>query len=345
MIYEASGSAAAIQADIKDLSISGKPAEGLAADLEKAQKETDAALINSFDTPQVMRAINELISKANIHINEHKSDADLKSVEAAARWVTRIVGVLGLDANATAPYDGLGWKSTKAGTNADLVQGLAPYQAVYETVKKDVQALSLSSSEAIARLLARSPDAESEFLRNSGNTDLEQLAYPYLRAVSRLRDELRRIAPTAAAETKKSILALSDRVRDFDLTNLGVYLDDRPDNQPSLIKFIPTSELIAAREEKAAQAAEKARAKEEARLAREKAEAEKWEKAKVKPEEMYKTGEAAEKYSEWDAEGMPTKMKDGSEVPKSQLKKLKKDWDRQKKAYGEWAAKFGGRSA
>jgi cysteinyl-tRNA synthetase len=292
-----------------------------------------------------MRVINELISKANIHINEQKSDADLRTVEAIARWVTKIVGVFGLDANASAPYEGLGWKSTKAGANVDFVRGLSPYKAVYESVKTAVQGLDLSASEAITTLLSQSPDSESEALRASGNEDLEQLAYPYLRGVSRLRDELRRIAPTASPETKKSILELSDRTRDIDLTNLGVYLDDRPDNQPSLIKFIPTAELIAAREEKAAQAAEKARAKEQARLAREKAEAEKWEKAKVKPEEMYKTGEAAEKYSEWDAEGMPTKMKDGSEVPKSQVKKLKKDWDRQKKAYGEWATKFGSGSA
>ena len=43
-----------------------------------------------------------------------------------------------------------------------------------------------------------------------------------------------------------------------------------------------------------------------------------------------------------DIDVLPTKMQDGSEVPKSQLKKLKKDWDRQKKAHGEWLTKFGG---
>lgn len=341
MIFEAKGTASAINSQIKNISVVDGPTEGLAADLEQAKKDTEAALVNSFDTPAVMRAIGEVIRKANVHVGEHKSDADLKSLEAIARWTTKIIGILGLDANATAPYDGLGWVSAAAAANLEPTAAVAPYKAVYETVKKDVQALDLPGSDGITSLLAQNPDAESESFVNAGNKDPEQLAYPYLLGVSKLRDELRRIAPTAAADTKKSILALSDRIRDFDLTNLGVYLDDRPD-EPSLIKFIPTSELIAAREEKAAQAAAKAQAKEEARLARERAEAERLEKAKVKPEEMYKTGEAAEKYSEWDGEGMPTKLKDGNEVPKSQLKKLKKDHDKQKKAYGEWLTKFGG---
>ena len=119
-------------------------------------------------------------------------------------------------------------------------------------------------------LLSQTPQPEFKSLATSGVRDPEQLALPYLRSISKLRDELRRIAPTTSPETKNSILLLSDRIRDVDLTNLGVYLDDRSNGLPSLIKFIPAAELIAAREEKAAKEAEKARAKEEARRAREK---------------------------------------------------------------------------
>ncbi|KAJ3531331.1 hypothetical protein NM208_g8925 [Fusarium decemcellulare] len=46
-----------------------------------------------------------------------------------------------------------------------------------------------------------------------------------------------------------------------------------------------------------------------------------------------------ERYSAWDEQGLPTKMKDGSDVPKSQLKGLKKQWDRQKKAHDDLKAK------
>ncbi|KAI1759841.1 tRNA synthetases class I (C) catalytic domain-containing protein [Hypoxylon sp. FL1150] len=342
LLAEVTGTTAVVNGDVKALSIGDdKPHEGLRADLEQAKKDVESALTNSFDTPQVMRAIAEIIRKANVHINTHKSDTDLSAVEVTARWITKIVGILGLDSNASPPYDGLGWASSAAAANLDPATAVKPYKDVFEAVSSDIQALSLPASDTITSLLLQSPDPEFDSLVAAGVRDPEQLGLAYLRAVSKLRDELRRLAPTSSPETKKSILSLSDRIRDFDLTNLGVYLDDRPD-QPSLIKFVPAAELIAARDEKAAKDAEKARVKEEARRAREKAEEEKWAKAKLAPEDMFKSDE---RYGEWDTEGMPTKMKDGSEVPKSQLKKLKKDWDRQKKAHGEYQAKFGGSTA
>ncbi|KAI1485809.1 tRNA synthetases class I (C) catalytic domain-containing protein [Biscogniauxia mediterranea] len=341
LLAEAAGTKSAVDGAIGNLSLEDdkKPTEGLLADLEQAKKDLEAALANSFDTPLAMRVILEIIRKANVQITNIKNDEDLSAVEAVARWVTRIVGILGLDANASPPYDGLGWAPSAAAVNVDPHVAVQPYEAVYKAVVSETKALELPPSDAIETLLAVSPAVEFESLCNAGVRDPEQLALPYLRAVSRIRDELRRIAPTSSSEIKKSILALSDRIRDVDLTNLGVYLDDRTDNQPSLIKFIPAAELIAAREEKAAKEAEKARAKEEAKRAREKAEEEKWAKAKLAPKDMFKNDE---RYGEFDEEGMPIKMKDGSEVPKSQLKKLKKEWDRQKKAHEEYLTKFGG---
>lgn len=336
---EANETTAAIKNGVEGLVIAeSKPAEGLLADLEQAQKDVDAALGNSFDTPQVLRVIADIIRKANIHMGAPNGDLELSAVEAIARWITRIVGILGLDANASPPYEGLGWASAAALTNVDPTIAVRPYESVYSSVLSDAKSLDLPASETWTSLLSQAPRPDFDSLVEAGIRDPEQLGLPYIRATSKLRDELRRIVPSATPELKKSILSLSDRIRDFDLANIGVYLDDRPDGQPSLIKFIPAAELIAAREEKAAKEAEKAKAKEEARLAREKAEAEKWEKAKVAPLDMFKNDE---RYSEWDSEGMPTKLKDGSEVPKTQLKKLKKDWDRQKKLHSEYLTKFG----
>ncbi|KAI0471767.1 tRNA synthetases class I (C) catalytic domain-containing protein [Xylariaceae sp. FL0804] len=342
LLVEASGTTALLKDGMKSLSIENdSPSKELAAELKQAQTDLEAALANSFDTPLAMRVIADIIRKANIHIRDHPSVMDLATVESIARWITKIVGILGLDANASPPFEGIGWASAAAAANLDPHTSVQPYEAVYTNVISDVKALNLAPSDTLANLTAQTPRSDFESLANAGVRDPEQLGLPYLRAVAQLRDELRRIAPTSPAETKASILALSDRIRDFDFTDIGVYLDDRPD-QPSLIKFIPAAELIAAREEKAAKEAERARAKEEQRRAREKVEQEKWEKAKMAPEEMFKTDE---RYSEWDGEGMPTKLKDGAEVPKSQLKKLKKDWDRQKKAHGEWQTKFGGKKA
>ncbi|KAK0374402.1 tRNA synthetase class I catalytic domain-containing protein [Colletotrichum limetticola] len=326
---------------VESLSLSEKPTGGLVSSLEKAKADLQTALTNSFDTPQAMRVIQELVSEANKVVVSQDAEANVPALVAVARWITKILGTFGLDENATAPYDGLGWAAPASNAKLDPKTVVQPYATVFQTVKSDVEALKTSADSVSALLSQQNPEAEYSTLADKGVRDPEQLALPYLRATSRLRDELRRIVSSVSPETKKAILSLTDRIRDEDLTNLGVYLDDRPDGKSSLIKFVPASELIAAKNEKLAREADKARAKEEAKRAREQAEKEKWEKAKLPHTELFK---GDEKYSEWDAEGLPTKLKDGSDVPKSQLKKLQKQWQSQKKAHEEYLVKFGGKS-
>ena len=295
-----------------------------------------SALVDSFDTPRAMRCIAKLINDFNIHEFNHKSNLDIRGLESAARWITKMVGIFGLDANASPPYNGIGWASTSATSNLSPTEIVAPYAEVLVKVKAEVTGLNLHS-EALDKLLSTNVNTEFESLVSSKTTDSETLALPYLRNVSRIRDELRNLAPTSAS--KKQILTLSDQIRDNDLLNLGVYLDDRSENQPALIKFVPATELLAQKEEKAAKEREKSAQKEKARLERERLEAEKAEKAKMSHLDMFKSDQ---RWSAWDEEGMPTKTAAGEDVPKSALKKLRKDWERQKKAHEEWKAKIGG---
>ncbi|OBT96543.2 hypothetical protein VE01_05282 [Pseudogymnoascus verrucosus] len=301
--------------------------------LEKAQSEMQAALADSFDTPKAMRLIYEVVKEANIYVNTHKASVDVREVEKVARWVTKMVGIFGLDANASPPYDGLGWATSASDKITNPTEAIVPYSSVYNCVVSAIKDLKIESA-SLDTLLANDTNAEFTSVVSTGANDIQTLSLPYLRAVSRIRDELRRVAPTAAA--KKDILKLCDEIRDTDLTNLGVYLDDRPDGQPSLIKFVPKEELLAQREEKAAKEREKAAQKEAAKMLREKAEEEKKKKASVSPYEMFK---GDERFSAWDADGLPTKTKEGEDVPKSTGKKLKKDWDRQKKLWEEHGGK------
>jgi cysteinyl-tRNA synthetase len=329
LVAEADASKGHTEDKLGKLSLSEN--DGLQSALENAETELRNALSDSFDTPKAMRVIYELIRDANIYINTHKADIEVRELEKVARWVTKIVGILGLDANAMPPYDGLGWAATPLNGAINSQEAIAPYSEVYRNVHAEVEKLQVHS-EVLDALVKFDADAEFSSLVSTGANDIETISLPYLRTVSRMRDELRRLAPTSPS--KKQILSLSDRIRDEDLTNLGVYLDDRPDSQPSLIKFVPRADLIAQREEKAAKEREKIAQKEAARLAREKQEEERKEKAKVSPMDMYK---GDERFSEWDDEGMPVKMKNGEEVPKSQLKKLRKDWEKQKKLWEEYS--------
>lgn len=297
----------------------------------------NTALVNSFNTPQALAVIADLINKVNIHLKQATSDVDVGGLEKIARWITKIVGIFGLDANASAPYEGLGWASEASTTNSTPEALVAPYLSAYKSVKSQVEALSLHS-EALDQLLAIDVDGEFKARFSSGTLVTESLAYPYVRAVSRIRDELRKIAPSSPS--KKAILSLSDDIRDNELTNLGVYLDDVGigEDQGAFIKFVPKEELLAQKAEKTAKEQAKLAQKEAARLERERLEAEKLEKAKLPPTEMFKD---AEKFSAWDSNGLPTKTKAGDDVPRSALKKMTKDWERQKKVHEEWKAKAG----
>ncbi|KAK7747184.1 cysteinyl-tRNA synthetase [Diatrype stigma] len=341
-LAEAGVSVNAIQDSVQKLSVGDEQTpDGLLADLEQAQKEFKAALTNSFDTPQAMRVILDIIRKANIHLADQQSAQDLRALEAIARWITEMVGILGLDSNAEPPYKGLGWSNASAGAVGDPKTAVESYKKVYDTVVSDIKSLELPASDSITSLLSQTPDAEFDSLVSTGTPDLETLASPYVRAISKLRDELRRIAPTTSEEARKTIHNLSDRIRNEDLLDLCVYLDDRPGGLPSLIKFVSASEMTSIKEKRAnetEEAIKSAKLKEEKKREQEKKAREALEKGKTRPEDLHK---GDERYSDWDADGMPTKMKDGSDVPKSQLKKLKKEWENQKKLhekYLSWVA-------
>ncbi len=314
-------------------SLSLKESASLDEALEKAQSEVQTGLQDSFDTPRAMRAIYELVKEANIYINTQKSSAEVKELEKVARWVTKIVGIFGLDANAAPPYNGLGWAPLASDVLSNPAEAIKPYTAAYATIVDIIKSLPETSSPALSELLSADVDGEFTSAVSTGASDIQSIALPYLRAISRMRDELRRLAPASAA--KKDILKLCDEIRDVDLTNLGVYLDDRPDNQPSLIKFVPKKELLAQRADKLKREEEK-RAAKLAAVEKVKREAEeRKEKAKVSPTDMFKSDD---RFSAWDAEGFPTNMKDGEDVAKSMAKKLKKEQERQKKLHDDFLA-------
>lgn len=59
--------------------------------------------------------------------------------------------------------------------------------------------------------------------------------------------------------------------------------------------------------------------------------AEKEARKRIKPQDMYLS--QTDLYSAFDADGVPTTDKAGEPLSKSAVKKLKKEWDKQKKLY------------
>ncbi|GAA5841955.1 hypothetical protein JCM5353_004220 [Sporobolomyces roseus] len=162
--------------------------------------------------------------------------------------------------------------------------------------------------------------------------DREAILMPYLRALSSFRDQVRQLAMSGAPSSE--ILALTDRLRDVEMVDLGVALDDQDDGK-AMVKLVPSETLRATRDAKAALAKEKADRKAASAAAAEQKRLERLEKGRLSPSEMFKPPTSQE-FSEWDEAGLPLKDKEGVEIAKSRGKKLKKEWDMQKKLHDEF---------
>lgn len=174
--------------------------------------------------------------------------------------------------------------------------------------------------------------ARAEGTNGSNGEDREAVLVPYLRALSTFRDSVRRLAREEGKASE--ILALCDQLRDNDMVDLGVALDDQDDGR-ALVKLVPAEQLRAARDEKAAAAKAKAAQKAASQAAAEAKRREKLEKGKISPKDLFRS---SSEYSKWDGEGMPTHDAQGEELPKSRVKKLKKEWDQQAKLHKAYLA-------
>ncbi|EAW17830.1 cysteine--tRNA ligase [Aspergillus fischeri NRRL 181] len=284
----------------------------LPAALEAAKKATFDHLCDSFNTQGAMSAISELISKYN---GADKSTLNPKDVEAVARWVTSMVNIFGLNGSATADSTEIGWSGIDVPEEAKPF--LYPLSSMRDSLRQAARAKEGVTPETVAEIVSKGevPDL-----------DLTESAKAYAELLSNFRTKVSSIQPSESLG--KEILALCDRVRDIDLFDLGIYLEDR-ENLPALVRPV-TRELIQAREEKAARARQKQIEKEN----KEKEALKKLEKGKVNHLEMFRTNE----YSAWDEEGIPTRDAAGEEITKSRAKKLRKDWERQKKLHETWLA-------
>lgn len=303
---------------VKDLDIHPSTTNGTAdakfkETLEKAKKEVDAALSDSFDTAAAMRAIKRLIEDWNTTDRSALSDEVSRD---AARYITRMVRVFGLDDAGVDPNDNsIGW------SGIDIPESSKPFVFATSRIRDSVR------SRAIAKEEITEDVVNSIIAGDKPSTQQDAAAVPYAEILTQFEQDLLRLSKENAKTT--DFLELSDRLRDVHLWNAGVYLEDRT-NAPAMVRPVD-AELRAERQQKEAIAHQKAEAKQK----REREEAEKKAKiaaqAKIDPKEMFKT----EEYSAWDEDGIPTKDKEGEDLPKSKGKKLRKEWEKQKKLHDE----------
>lgn len=287
----------------------------LLAALEKAKSGIHEAFCDSFNTYNAMQIISSLVSDVNSATTV--SDNTYLTI---SRWVTRMVTILGLDAEGDLNDESrLTWSGIHIPTAAQPY--IYPASRLRDTIRQEARSASLDHA-SVAQL--------AEGTKPSEHTESAS-SQPYKDAFEHFRTGVKQLADDKAPG--KDLLVLCDQLRDTHLWRLGIYLEDR-DGLPALVRPIDKS-ILAQREEHESAAAAKLQAK-EASAAKE-AEKKKAvaEKAKLSHRDMFRTAE----YSEWDEDGLPTKEANGEEVTKSKRKKLMKEWTKQKALYEKSQAK------
>lgn len=283
--------------------------QSLGEALEAAKAAVNEHLSDSFNTPAAMAAISDLVTKFN---SADKATINPEHVEQIGKWVTSMVNIFGLNGSASPDASEIGW------SGIDVPEEAKPYLYPLSALRDSLREKALSqegiSVEDIKNIVSQ---AEPE-------TVATESAKPYAKVLSDFKDTVSSLDKPDTIG--KEILGLCDRLRDTDLFDLGIYLEDR-ENLPALVRPV-TKELLQLREEKVAKLRQKQLDKEKReREAREKAE-----KGRLSHLEMFRTNE----YSAWDEDSVPTRDAAGEEITKSRAKKLKKDWERQKKLHEAW---------
>ncbi|KIW16864.1 cysteine-tRNA ligase [Exophiala spinifera] len=284
-----------------------------------AEEKVRAALLDSFNTPLAMSTISTLINAYN---SAKKSDLTAEDHRNTGLFVTKMVNIFGLNGNEPAETETIGWRGI------DIPDVAKEYVYPLAKMRDELRQAAIAkaiTAEKVQEIVSTSPGLEEP--PPSGRPRPS-----YARALSEFsRSALEVASPAESKDLNKQILALCDRVRDVDLWQLDIYLEDR-ENAPSLVRPV-TEGLKAARRERE----EKARAKEEAKKKREQEALEKLQKGKLAPSEMFKPPHS-EEFSAWDPDGVPTAAKDGSALSASRVKRLKKEWDAQRKAHEKYLA-------
>lgn len=164
----------------------------------------------------------------------------------------------------------------------------------------------------------------------AGEASREEVLTPVLDVLAGFREVVRNCARTGDTT---ELLRECDRLRDEALLPLGVRLEDGSSSATGKATWKLEDPEVLRRElaEKQRLADEKAAKKLKQKQEAERKAAEKAAKARIPPNEIFLS--QTDKYSQFDAEGMPTHDVKGEPLSKGALKKVKKEFSTQESLY------------
>ena len=257
-----------------------------------------------------MMIISELISAFN---TADQSTLSTRIVRKISEWVTFMVNVFGLNGQTAADSKVIGWSGISIPDEAKPF--VYPLSRARDGLRQKAKSGGVTLEDLKVATTLKSTVAKETAIR--GENQFSQIAVKFANDLGKLAE--------SDKLTKKDVLQLCDRLRDVDLWNQGIYFEDV---ESSTIVRPVTKEAQAARRDKE----ERDMQRERARAKREQEASAKAEKGRQSHLTMFQTKE----YGSWNDEGIPLTDADGKEISKSQARKLKKEWEKQKSLHEAW---------
>mmetsp|Transcript_22684 Transcript_22684/g.41060 ORF Transcript_22684/g.41060 Transcript_22684/m.41060 type:complete len:857 (+) Transcript_22684:94-2664(+) len=265
-----------------------------------------AAILDNFSTPKVVEVLSKLVSECKAALDS-LPDVSLEPVLAAAKLAEDTFKMLGVEGLRVAP------------ANKDK---LTPVLDAFADLRQNLRdgAKEKDSEKRKEAVLAAVQTAEAS-IASAKKDGLTEVAT----ALQAFVTDVKSLAGNPAVE----ILKRCDKVRDVDFVSLGVRLEDR--GTEGYIWMFDSKEAMEAEQKEAEEKArEAAKQKVRNKLDQKLKELKVADKSAIAPQELFKTGGL---YSEFDAEGVPTKLANGEEVSAKKRKDLAKELAKQLKDF------------
>ena len=165
-----------------------------------------------------------------------------------------------------------------------------------------------------------------------GSVSKEQVLSPLLDVLTKFRESVR---IDAISGDTAAVLAAADALRDIVLPDLGVRMEDKGSGLNVVTVWKLDDPSVLKKERALKEEAQRAKELQKLEIARK--QLEKDEKAKISPTVMFLDQKAL--YSAFDSTGMPTHDAAGEPLSKGALKKLQKDYEKQKESHEKHIAK------
>lgn len=289
----------------------------------------DAALLDSVDTRSALLALQGLVADGNAYVARQlaaRRPVHARQLQAAARLVTRLMRVFGA---APDSEEDIGFEPLRFTRAAELRALLSRFVADVRAAAPDHDVLA----ELVTALEADEAPRWTRFAQQQ-QVDEPGAVRALLEDVAGVRTRVR----AAAREHRLThVLQVCDTLRDDGLAELGVRLEDREEGWPAAVDLADAAVLREEREQRLAKDMERAQLKAAAKEQAARAAADKEAKYGVPPSELFR--QEPDKYSQFDARGMPACDAAGKELSKGLLKKLAKLMDTHEKKHAEWLQK------